>query len=70
MKKVVKAGRTTQQRQAKKEKQNEKLQRYKIEKLFRTEDELAIYTDGGYRELKLQEEIIAPKNDLISVRAE
>ena len=56
MKKVVKAGRTVQQQQAKKEKQKEKLQRYKIKKFFKSGDELAIYTDGGFQELKLQEE--------------
>ncbi len=55
MRKIVRAGKTLQQQQTKREKQKEKLQRYKIEKLFKSEDELAIYTDGGFKELKLQE---------------
>ena len=55
MKRIVKAGKTLQQQQTRKEKQKEKLQRYKIEKLFKSGDELAIYTDGGFKELKLQE---------------
>ena len=54
-KKIIRASKTVLQQLAKKEQRKEKTQRYKIEKLFRSGDELAIYTDGGYREIKLQD---------------
>ena len=57
MKKIIKAAKTLQQQQAKKEKREEKLQRYKIKKLFKPGDELAVYTDGGYRKHEVQAEV-------------
>ena len=53
---MIKARRTMQQQQTKMDKKKEPMRRYKIAKLFRSENELAVYTDGGFRELKLQDE--------------